>query len=223
MPYDNITIGMVLSEKELETENRHIYNNSLIAFPTGNTSPDGSPEMKVISTTGGSGSYNQNVGKMAKLYRATISSTNSASKSLTIEIPAGRYVQISRYSAKLVEDGISTGTAVLNVHFGGTRIGGTLYQAYNYNSLSPAYSGFDMYEDAVIDTPDNTLVLDGYAYSSTNQTSDNTTYSVPDALLIFGDANNPTLITMEISATTVVYYLAIRVSLSEVDEDGTII
>ena len=223
MAYDNISIGTILSELDLQKRNVKIYNQTLVGVPTGNTAADGSPEMIISAISDGSGTLNQSNGKIGKLYRATISGTTIARKALTIEIPAGRYIQVSRYSAKLAEDALNNGTATLNVIFGGTRTGGTLVTAYNYNSLSPANAPFDIYEDAAITTPDNTLTLDGYAYSSTNQASDNATYSVPDAMLIFGDANNPTLITLEIAATTTVYFLAVRVSFSEIDENGVIV
>ena len=41
---DPITIGTILSEKQLEYAGWGVYNNSLIAIPTGATAADGSPE-----------------------------------------------------------------------------------------------------------------------------------------------------------------------------------
>ena len=46
--YDGITSGDVMSEKELQERNVHIYNNSLIVVPTGNIATDGSPQVKVM-------------------------------------------------------------------------------------------------------------------------------------------------------------------------------
>lgn len=54
--YDDITIGTVLSEIELETRNRKVYNNSLIGVPTGKTSDDGSLEY-IITAVSGSTNY----------------------------------------------------------------------------------------------------------------------------------------------------------------------
>lgn len=46
--YDDLTIGTILSENELESRNRQIHDNSLVAVPTGRTAADGSFEYEIV-------------------------------------------------------------------------------------------------------------------------------------------------------------------------------
>lgn len=50
--YDGIKPGDVLSELELQCHNKEIYNNSLIAIPTGNVSTDGTLEFMIDTVPG---------------------------------------------------------------------------------------------------------------------------------------------------------------------------
>lgn len=59
--YDDLTIGTILSEKDLESRNRQIHDKSLIAVPTGRVSADGSFEYEIQSIDKGAVNPAQNV------------------------------------------------------------------------------------------------------------------------------------------------------------------
>jgi hypothetical protein len=71
--YDNITIGTILSEIDLEKQNNIVYNNSLVAVPTGNTSEDGSLEYIIQSIS----DYNliTHTPKIVEIFKDTVTKT----------------------------------------------------------------------------------------------------------------------------------------------------
>lgn len=169
------------------------------------------------------GTLRERLAKEGKLFRGISTLTDgSLWTSVVIEIPAGRYIQIARYRARLSSSGVASGTSELKTLFGGTIVGGDLTQGYNFNALKPRYAtseGINVYRNSTITSPDSTLVIDVASINSTNQISVNASYE-DENLLIYGDANNPFIVTLAIESTVSPAFTGIAIDFSEVDVNG---
>ena len=162
----------------------------------------------------------QRLAKQGNLFRAIFTELSTNRSAITIVIPAGRYCQITKNTARLNENALSTGTADLKVIFGGTRTGGTLIDGDNFNALNPQASPFEVYTNATITDPIDSIDIANYAISSTNQTSDNSTYLDTD-LYVFGHPSMELNITLELESTVTLDFVGLKINFTEISELGT--
>jgi hypothetical protein len=91
---NKIEVGSILSEEQLRSNYKEIYNNSYKATPTGDIDPiSGSPMMKIELTSSGSGS-----GEGGVLGDAVIMNEENICKSLYVRASDSTAGQISLYS-----------------------------------------------------------------------------------------------------------------------------
>lgn len=163
---------------------------------------------------------NQRLAKQGKFFRAIATSENVSNLNITFEIPAGRYIQISRVVARFAEAAISDGKITLTARIGGDRgITGVAIPLPNYNDLNPKISDIPAFRDTTITGVTTDIILTEYAVKSTNQTSDNATY-LDESIYIFGDDLATKLVTLEISTVLIIDFMGIFVSFCEVDPQG---
>ena len=150
--YDNIEVGQLVTEKEIERENKHIYNDSLVIAKTPLVNGEGEPLFKVINP------FDFALGAIR-----TIGDDHHAGhqgvldySSVVLEIPAGATwytyaitppdgrIHMKRRGVTLSSANGANQPARIRtrLYVDGTATGGTVIPVRNTNDSLPPYSNF---------------------------------------------------------------------------------